>query len=74
MATRGLPMPTNAQSNSPKVGHEYGDHESHGAYRETHPMMRVLAEVQPTHPETVMFFHSQCMQSMLLIVPGNLLA
>jgi hypothetical protein len=32
-------------------------------------MMHALAEVQPTHSEIAMFFYSQCMQSMLLIVP-----
>jgi hypothetical protein len=31
MATPDLPMTSDAQSNSPGVGFDYGDHESHGA-------------------------------------------
>jgi hypothetical protein len=40
MATCGLPMSTDAQSNPREVGCEYGDLKSYGAYGGTRPMMQ----------------------------------
>jgi hypothetical protein len=39
MTTCFVPMTTDAQSNLPKDYHKFGDHKSHDAHGESHPMM-----------------------------------